>query len=329
MSTVTTLDVADLLRSELQEMDARIAESVDIGIPQVNELVRGVITSGGKRLRPSILLLIGRAFAPDHRALISAAAGIELLHTASLVHDDEIDHSALRRGRPTLNTQVSSVTAILIGDYLFAQSAILAAATNDIRVVAVFAATLADLCQGQIREMLASHDLGQSFDQYEQRIYGKTGSLFAGSAEMGAILGGADPATVAELRAYGRDLGIAFQIIDDVIDLREQTGSIGKPAGHDLREGTVTLPIMRYLASLPLDSPDHALLIDITSGDVTDDSVIDAVVARIRASGALEEAATTAREYVETAKAHLLVIPDSRTRHALSQIADLVLDRSA
>ena len=329
MSTVTSPDVFDLLHRDLDEMDARITETVDIGIPQVNELVRGVITSGGKRLRPVILLLTARAYAPDHRALISAAAGIELLHTASLVHDDDIDHSALRRGRPTLSSQVSSVTAILIGDYLFAQSAILAASTNSTRVVSVFAATLADLCQGQIREMLESHRLDQTFAEYEERIYGKTGSLFAGAAEMGAILGGADDGTVAELRAFGRELGIAFQIMDDVLDLREQTRAIGKPAGHDLREGTVTLPIMRYRACLAATSPDHQLLANIANGDLTDDDVIDGVVARIRRSGALEEAVAVARGYVETAKSHLAVIPDFRTQQYLVEIADLVLDRSA
>ena len=329
MSTVTALDVFDLLHRELDEMDARIVETVDIGIPQVNELVRGVITSGGKRLRPSILLLAGRAFAPDHRAMISAAAGIELLHTASLVHDDDIDHSALRRGRPTLSTQVNSVTAILIGDYLFAQSAILAAATNSTRVVSVFASTLADLCKGQILEMLESHRLDQTFAQYEERIFGKTGSLFAGAAEMGAILGGADDGTVAELRAYGRELGMAFQIMDDVIDFREQTGTIGKPAGHDLREGTVTLPIMRYRDGLDADSPDQALLADIANGDLTDDDVIDDIVGHIRRSGALEDATGVARGYVEAAKSHLSVIPDAQTQQYLIQIADLVLDRPA
>lgn len=328
MSTATSLDVFDLLHRELDEMDARIVETVDIGIPQVNELVRGVITSGGKRLRPTILILTGRAFAPDHRALIGAAAGIELLHTASLVHDDDIDHSGLRRGRPTLSTQVSSVTAILIGDYLFAQSAILAASTDSTRVVSVFASTLADLCRGQIREMLETRRLDQTFAQYEERIYGKTGSLFAGAAEMGAILGGADDHTIAELRAFGRELGIAFQIVDDILDLRELTGSIGKPAGNDLREGTVTLPIMRYNGGLVSGSPDQVRLADIANGDITDDAVIDEVVADIRRSGALEEAAAIAQQYIEAAKSHLSVVPDEQTRQYLIQIADIVLDRS-
>lgn len=329
MSTATTSDVFALLHPDLEEMDVRIRETVDIGIEQVDQMVRGVISAGGKRLRPSILLLVGRAFAPDHTALISAAAGIELLHTASLVHDDDIDHAAVRRGKPTLSTQVSSVTAILIGDYLFAQSAILAAATDSTRVVGVFASTLGDLCRGQIQEMIGSHRLDQTVEQYEERIYGKTGSLFAAAAEMGAIIGAAGEHAIAEMRLFGRELGIAFQIVDDVLDLREQSISIGKPAGNDLREGTVTLPVMHYYAGLAPDSPERAILTGIADGDITDDAVIDAVVGRIRASGALDYAECVARDYIVSARSHLSVIPDEVTREHLGHLAGLAVERSS
>ena len=329
MITVTSPDVFDALQFEMVEIDARIRGVVDIGIPQVNELVRGVVATGGKRLRPAILLLTGNAFAPDHDALISAAAGIELLHTASLVHDDDIDHAALRRGKPTLSTQVSSVTAILIGDYLFAQSAILAAATDSTRVVSVFASTLGDLCQGQIREMLESHRIDQSVEQYEERIYGKTASLFASAAEMGAIIGHAPEDTIIAARTYGRNLGMAFQIIDDVLDLRETSGTIGKPAGNDLREGTITLPILRYLAGYGAGSPETARIVDIAAGDITDPNVIDATVREIRMSGALEVAVENAREYVAAAKRSLDALPIGDSRRYLTDIADFMLSRSA
>ena len=328
MITVTSPDVFDALRSEMVDIDARIREVVDIGIPQVNELVRGVVAASGKRLRPAVLLLTGKAFAPDHDALISAAAGIELLHTASLVHDDDIDHAALRRGKPTLSTQVSSVTAILIGDYLFAQSAILAAATNSTRVVSVFASTLGDLCQGQIREMLESHRIDQSVEQYEERIYGKTASLFASAAEMGAIIGQAPEATISAARAYGRDLGMAFQIIDDVLDLREASGTIGKPAGNDLREGTITLPVLRYLAEFEAGSTETTRIIDIAAGDITDPDAIDAVVQEIRVSGALDQATASARDYIAAAKRSLDTLPIGQSRRYLAEIADFVLSRS-
>ena len=325
----TGTEVLAQLGGDLSAVDARILETVDIGIPKVSGLVQDVVKTNGKRLRPSLLILVARAFKPEPNALINAAAGVELLHTASLVHDDDIDHAALRRGRPTLSTQVSSVTAILIGDFLFAQSAILAAATESTRVVSVFASTLGDLCQGQIREMLESHALDQSLDQYETRIYGKTASLFAGAAEMGAIIGGASEDQVVGIRAFGRDLGMAFQIVDDVLDVSGESGTIGKPAGNDLREGTVTLPVMHYVAGLASDSSERRQLEGVVSGDITDDDVIASVIEGIRESGSLESALDVARDYIERAVLKLDVIPDPIARARLASIARLVVERNA
>ncbi|HEV2529794.1 MAG TPA: polyprenyl synthetase family protein [Thermomicrobiales bacterium] len=333
MTTATDIEngteVLAHLKGDLDAVDARILETVDIGIPKVSGLVQSVVKTSGKRLRPSLLLLVARSFEPDGRALISAAAGVELLHTASLVHDDDIDHAALRRGRPTLSTQVNSVTAILIGDFLFAQSAILAAATDSTRVVSVFASTLGNLCQGQIREMLESHAIDQSLEQYETRIYGKTASLFAGAAEMGAIIGGATEHQITEIRAFGRDLGMAFQIVDDILDVAGESGTIGKPAGNDLRQGTVTLPVMHYVAGLAPDSSERARLEGVVSGDLTEDTVIAGVIADIRASGALESAMDVARDYITCAIERLDVIPDPTYRARLAQIARLVVERNA
>ena len=153
--------------------------------------------------------------------MVTAGAGVELLHTASLVHDDTVDRAGMRRGRPTLNSVLPSGAVILLGDFLFAQSAMLAAATNSPRVVSIFASTLADICDGQLREMFFAHRLDQSREEYERRIFGKTASLFAGSAEMGAVIGNAPETAVQALRQYGSDVGMAFQIVDDVLDLRE------------------------------------------------------------------------------------------------------------
>src|SRR5690606_11492728 len=208
---------------------------------------KDIVNAGGKRMRPLLLLLASRAFEGEIDRAVTAAAGIELLHTASLVHDDNIDRASLRRGQPTLNSQVSSGAVILIGDYLFAQSAILAAATNDTRVVTIFATSLAEICDGQIRETLDAHRITQDRADYDRRIYGKTAALFAGAAEMGAVIGGASEHDISELRGFGTDMGMAFQILDDILDLREGTSSLGKPAGNDLRQGVVTLPTMIFL----------------------------------------------------------------------------------
>ncbi|MGH2616387.1 MAG: polyprenyl synthetase family protein, partial [Thermomicrobiales bacterium] len=237
MVNIRTRDVLTTMRPDLKRIEERLEQAAHVDFPMVSELILGLVRAGGKRLRPLVLLLAGRAYEFDLETLVTAGAGVELLHTASLVHDDTVDRAALRRGRPTLNSVLSSGAVILLGDYLFAQSAMLAAATNSPRIVSIFASTLADICDGQLREMFEAHRLDQSREDYERRIFGKTASLFAGAAEMGAIIGNAPEDDVQALRRYGSDVGMAFQIIDDVLDFREGTQQLGKPAGHDLTQG--------------------------------------------------------------------------------------------
>jgi geranylgeranyl pyrophosphate synthase len=317
------------MKPELERVEARLEEAAAIEFPAVSELVLGLVRAGGKRLRPLVLLLAGRAFAADSDMLVTAGAGVELLHTASLVHDDTVDRAALRRGRPTLNSVLSSGSVILLGDYLFAQSAMLAAATNRPRVVSIFAATLGDICDGQLREMFVAHRLDQSREEYERRIYGKTASLFAGSAEMGAIIGDAPESDVQMLRQFGSDVGMAFQIVDDVLDLREVEAQLGKPAGHDLTQGTVTLPTLIYAAGIDEDSSAMRRLQGVVSGDMDDRSSVDQVVEDIRRSGALEESLGEAERFADRAKERIGDLPDRETRDMLSEVADIVCDRSA
>src|SRR5215218_266198 len=209
------------MRADLERVNARVAQVARVEYPEASALVNDIVLAGGKRLGPLVLLLSGHAFdyAAGFDRLVTAAAGVELLHTASLIHDDTVDRAALRRGKPTLNSQLSSGAVILIGDYLFAQSAMLAAATEIPRVVSVFASTLGDICDGQLMEIFDAQRLDQTREEYERRIYGKTASLFAGSAEMGAIVGHAPESHIDAIRQYGSDLGTAFQIVDDILDL--------------------------------------------------------------------------------------------------------------
>ncbi len=325
---VRTQDVFETMRADLARVDARVAQAATVDFPIVSSLVGEIVRAGGKRLRPLVLLLAGRGYQYHLEPLVTAAAGVELLHTASLIHDDNIDRAALRRGKATLNSKLSSGAVILVGDFLFAQSAMLAAATDNTRVVAVFASTLGDICDGQLREMFDAHRLDQTREEYERRIYGKTASLFAGSAQMGAILGGAPEADILALRDYGAYLGLAFQIMDDVLDLREDTAELGKPAANDLRQGTVTLPTMLYAAALPAASVEAEELRAVVSGDRDDPAGVEAVVASIRSSGALTTAMEVAESYVERAKSSLVAVPDAETRDLLGQVADFALARS-
>jgi geranylgeranyl pyrophosphate synthase len=317
------------MRPDLLLVEERLETAARIDYPMVSDLVLGLVRAGGKRLRPLVLLLAGRAYAYDRDNLVTAGAGVELLHTASLVHDDTVDRAGMRRGRPTLNSVLPSGAVILLGDFLFAQSAMLAAATNSPRVVAIFASTLADICDGQLREMFFAHRLDQTREEYERRIYGKTASLFAGSAEMGAIIGDAPESHVQALRQYGSDVGMAFQIVDDVLDLREGTGQLGKPAGHDLTQGTVTLPKLIYASGLTAPSEARSRLEDVVSGVVEEPDEVRSVVEEIRSSGALDAAMHEAEQFAARSKSHLVMSPDPETREMLEEIADVICERSA
>ncbi|MCC6316038.1 MAG: polyprenyl synthetase family protein [Thermomicrobiales bacterium] len=327
MVELRTRDVFTAMQPDLLRVAQRVEDVARVDYPFVSHLVLDLVRAGGKRLRPLVLLLAARAYEPDPEGLITAAAGVELLHTASLVHDDTVDRAALRRGKPTLNAVLSSGAVILLGDYLFAQSAILAAATNNPRVVGIFASALGDMCDGQLREMFYAHQLDQSRDDYEKRIYGKTAALFAGSAEMGALIGNAPEPHVRALRAYGSDIGMAFQIVDDVLDLREGEEQTGKPAGQDLRQGTVTLPTMLYAAQLAAESPEARRLEAIIGGDNDDEADITALIADVRTSGALDTALDVATGYAERAKVNAAIVPDPETRGMLEQLADLAWNR--
>jgi geranylgeranyl pyrophosphate synthase len=316
------------MREDLDLVRDRVAEAAHVDFPVVSGMVRDIVQAGGKKLRPLLLLLAGKAFTYDRARLVTAAAGVELLHTASLVHDDSIDRAAIRRGQPTLNSQLSTGSVILIGDFLFAQSAILAAATDNTRVVSIFASTLGDICDGQLQEMLSAHNLTQDRDEYLRRIYGKTASLFAGAAEMGAVIGGATEEEIQELRGFGEDLGMAFQIIDDVLDLREQATGLGKPAGNDIRQGVVTLPTMLYVESLSDGSDEIETLQRVIVGDLDDGALVDAIVGRIRASGALDRATDVANAYIASALRRLDVVRDPEVRAHLREVLDLTVSRS-
>lgn len=327
--TLQRTDVFGIMRSDLERVNARVAEVAKVNYPVASSLVSDIVQAGGKRLRPLVLLLSGRAF--DYEAafdrLVTAAAGVELLHTASLIHDDTVDRSALRRGKPTLNSVLSAGATILIGDFLFAQSAMLAAATGNVRVVAIFASTLGDICDGQLREMFHAHRLDQTREDYESRIYGKTASLFAGAAEMGAVLGNAPEEHVQMLREYGSDIGMAFQVVDDLLDLTGDTQNLGKPAGNDLREGTVTLPTLFYASEVAHGSSDWRHLNRVASGETQDSEEFDYVVSAIRRSSAVERTYAVAEAFVERAKERIARLPDPETRDLLSEVADFALSR--
>ncbi len=318
--------VVDGLQSELEQVEERLRQAADVEYPLVDEFLRAIVASGGKRLRPILLLLAARSFDFDVPTLIPAAAGIELLHTASLVHDDTIDHALFRRGQPTLNSAFSSEAVILLGDFLFAQSAILATETMNPRVVRVFATTLGEITDGVLREIFNGHRTDQTRKDYELRIYGKTASLFAGAAEMGAIIGNAPEDAIRKIRRFGTDFGMAFQIVDDILDFRSTSATTGKPVGADLRQGTITLPTMYFLADSD-GSATATLVRRIADGESVPDDEVDEVTDVISRSGAVERAMEVASAYIDTARNQLDVIDDPDVRAEMLALTDMALNR--
>jgi geranylgeranyl pyrophosphate synthase len=319
------------LAADLERVERKMRELVHPEYPQLAAVLDTLLGSGGKRLRPALALLAGRFYPTDEEKLVSLAASVEMLHTATLVHDDLIDGALLRRGTTTLNARWNAGATVLTGDYLFARAASLAAATGDVRVMDIFANTLMVICSGELRQIFDRHELPSldgekewkaALARYDQRIHAKTASLFAAATEAASVLGGAPEAEVAALREYGQLLGTGFQIIDDVLDFEGDEDVLGKPVGSDLREGIVTLPVLYYLREHPHDEQ----VATVVRGD-SQDGVVREVVSAIQASGAVARAMDRARGFIVQSQAALAILPEGEPRDILSALADYTIAR--
>lgn len=324
----TTIDVFSdpITTTDLGRVEDAIRETVAVNYPVMTDLLNGIIAAKGKMLRPRMLLTAARLFNYDLPRLAPAAAGLELLHIASLIHDDTVDKALFRRGAATLNSVLPTTIVVLLGDYLFAQSAVLVSKSHDLRAMTLFAETLGDICNGELDEIFQTRQWDQTRQQYDRRIHGKTAALFATAAEFGGILSGAPEEAVQALRAYGAAFGMGYQIVDDVLDLRETSESIGKAAGSDLRQGTLTLPMMLFMERYAT-ADDLALIRKVVLGTKTDDAQIDALVGRVRTSGALDDAIGEAQAAIDSAKRHLAALPATQPRAYLGALADFVTTR--
>lgn len=324
LTTVTTADIFVPIQGDLGAVERKLRQAgLDNQHPALTSALEHLLASGGKRVRPATALLAARLFDAAPAQAVSLGAALEMLHTATLVHDDLIDGSLLRRGLPTLNAQWTPGATVLTGDFLFARAAELAAETDSVRVMKVFARTLMVIVNGEINQMFVGR--GQAMrDGYLKRIYAKTASLFAAAAEAGAILGDADERAIDAMRRFGAEMGMAFQIVDDVLDFTADQERLGKPVGSDLRQGLFTLPVLCYLERYPEDR-DVAALLNGRSGDV---ERVARVVAAVRASGAIDEALDEARAYVARAQAALAPMPNNTYRQALSDLADYFVNRN-
>ena len=290
--------------------------------PDLQSVLAYLLSSGGKRIRPVVTLLSGDMLGADNEKLMNLAAAVELLHTATLVHDDLIDGAMLRRGIPTLNTRWSPAATVLAGDYIFARAAGFAAATQKVQLMTVFAETLATIVSGEITQLFTSRGKACR-DDYYKRIYAKTASLFKASTYCAALVSPVDDAVVAAMDSFGYEIGMAFQIVDDILDFTGEQTRVGKPVASDLRQGLVTLPAIYYAEAHPEDADMQQVL----NGDYRDGVGMDRLVSAIRASGAIREAMNEAREFIDRGLAAIADLPDNTEHRALEELAFYIVDR--
>ena len=310
---------------ELQEVEDKLLETTQVSFQPLSQALSYLLLGGGKRLRPAIIILAAKLHRFDPRSVCCLAAAVEMLHTATLVHDDMLDNSLVRRGKPTLNQTWDESSTILVGDYLFAQAAFLAAETDNLRVMRIFSDAVMTICSGEIRQILQANGdgQGQTLDGYYQSFYAKTASLFAASAEAGAVLGQLPEEDIASLRDYGYNLGMAFQITDDVLDFTGDERRLGKPVGSDLRCGLLTLPALNFQAQNPQD---QRLTRVLDQGDASEGIILD-IIGAITRSGAIEASLAKAREFSLRARKNLKALPDNPYRQALIELADFTPER--
>jgi len=308
---------------ELEVVEEKLRQAADAEHAQLAEVLRYLLDSGGKRIRPAVVILASKFHEHDASKVPPLAAAVEMLHTATLVHDDLLDGSLLRRGNATLNAKLSAGAVILVGDYLFARAADLAAATESVPVVSIFSKTLMTICRGEIRHAFDEDGWRRTKEGYYYSTYSKTASLFAASAESGALLSGAGSATVRSLRDYGCNLGMAFQIVDDILDFVGDQAEMGKPIGSDLRQGTVTLPLLLYFE----EHPKHDLLRAVFEGQEGREERIQSLVDLVRNSPAIESAREEARRFTMEAKEALRDLSANQYRQVMLDLADYLLER--
>ncbi len=281
-----------------------------------------LLSSGGKRVRPAVVLLTGGMLGAGPERLVTLSAAIELLHTATLVHDDLIDGSLLRRGIPTINAQWTPAATVLTGDFIFARAAELAADTNSVEVMHLFARTLATIVNGEINQLFASRGVA-SRENYFRRIHAKTAALFELATGAAAVLSEAREDQVDAVCRFGYEIGMAFQIVDDVFDFTGDPSKLGKPVGSDLRQGLITLPALCYLESYP----GNADMMAVMNGNGYDEARIQRLVTAIRNSGAIEQALDEARRFVQRGLDALAGMTENESRQSLEELARYIVDR--
>jgi octaprenyl-diphosphate synthase len=307
----------------MRAVDAVIARRLDSAVPLVGEVSRYIISSGGKRLRPALLLLVCGALGYRGDQRFNLAAVVEFIHTATLLHDDVVDESTLRRGRATANAHFGNPASVLVGDFLYSRAFQMMLEAHDMRVMEILADATNVIAEGEVMQLMNMHDPELDEAAYLQVIRSKTAKLFEASARLGAVLSGAPPALEEACASYGQALGTAFQVIDDVLDYAGAAEEMGKNLGDDLREGKVTLPLIAAIRRGT--EPQRALIRHAVETGAVEE--LGDIIAIVQETGALDVAHEAASAEAERAMSAAAQLPSNQHAQALVQLAASLLQR--
>ncbi len=323
-ATINGKEIFDLLRDDLVALEDEFGQDTVSGVEAITEIGEYLRAGGGKRIRPALLLLSAKLVDYQGRGAVRLGAVVEIIHTATLVHDDIIDEAKTRRGRPAANTQWGNSKCVLAGDWLYMQAFKIAVQERNFRILD----TLIELTQQMVEgELLQMEKLGKliTLDEHFDLIYRKTACLFSVCMRLGGILGGATPQQEESLAKYGHDLGMAFQIVDDVLDLTASENVLGKPVASDLREGKVTMAVIHALQHCTPEekSKIETILRDRAFNGVTHAQILDI----LHRYGSVEAASSRAAQYADSARKSICTFPDSEIKRALLWAPEFVVAR--
>ncbi|WP_376090869.1 polyprenyl synthetase family protein [Roseomonas sp. CCTCC AB2023176] len=318
--------LTDLVRDDLEACNRLIVDRMQSEVALIPQLAAHIVAAGGKRLRPLLTLAAARLCGYRGTRHVALAACVEFIHTATLLHDDVVDESALRRGGPSANALFGNKPSVLVGDFLFARAFQLMVADGSLRVLEILSAAAATIAEGEVLQLVTQNDIATTEDQYLRVIEGKTAALFAAATEVGAVVADRPEADAVALRDYGMALGIAFQLVDDALDYSASEAALGKTVGDDFREGKITLPVL--LAHARGDEAERAFWRRVLEDKEQSDDDLPRAQALIRRHRTVEDTVARARLYGDRALSALATFPPGQARDALEGIVEFCIARA-
>lgn len=314
-----------LIGEDLKNVELQFKKDLQSDVPLIRKVGEYVLSSGGKRIRPALLLLSAKLCGYKGDRHVPLASVIEFIHTATLLHDDVVDNANLRRGIASANTLWGNEASVLVGDFLFSKSFSLMVADGDLKVLQVLSNATTIIAEGEVLQLICTSDLDINEERYIEVVKSKTAILLSAACQAGAVLGKASPGQEAAMQDFGMGLGIAFQLMDDILDYVANEEQFGKSIGHDLEEGKVTLPLIHTLKQCtPVEREKIA---DVIDKDLLEDEDFHAVFELVHKYGGIDYTIKTAKEYILRSKAPLEIFEDSPGKRALFSLADYVVTR--